>query len=267
MKTQYKKPKVSIVIVNYNNDKFLSKSINSALEQSYKPKEIIVVDDNSNDKSSEILKKFKKKIKIIKNKKKTLEGSFNQINCYYRGYLKSRGDYLFFLDSDDYFKKNKIKIVVEEFKKKKNLEIIFDLPIWKFQKIFIKKKFKQKNFLFSNWPRFTPQSCITVKKKYAKEFFRYVKIRKFETLWFDFRIASYSFIKNHKIYIIKKYLTYYRQLDNSASKNYKLFSKNWWYRRAQAHNFVIYLEKIFKVKSKITFDKILTKFVNLFLYD
>ena len=64
MKTQFKKPKVSIVIVNYNNAKFLTKSINSALDQSYNSKEIIVVDDNSNDKSSEILKKFKKKIKI-----------------------------------------------------------------------------------------------------------------------------------------------------------------------------------------------------------
>ena len=96
MKIQNKKPKVSIVVVNYNNAKFLTKSINSVLEQCYKSKEIIVVDDNSNDKSVEILEKFKKKLKIIKNKKKTSEGSFNQINCYYRGYLKSRGDYLFF---------------------------------------------------------------------------------------------------------------------------------------------------------------------------
>ena len=264
MKIQNKKPKVSIVVVNYNNAKFLTKSINSVLGQSYKSKEIIVVDDNSNDKSVEILEKFKKKLKIIKNKKKTSEGSFNQINCYYRGYLKSRGDYLFFLDSDDYFKKNKIKIVMDEFKKKKNIEIIFDLPIWKFQKIFIKKKFKQKIFLFSNWPRFTPQSCITVKKKYAKEFFRYVKIKKFETIWFDFRIASYSFIKNHNIHIIKKYLTYYRQLDNSASKKYKIFNKNWWHRRKQAHEFVSYINKKLNKKDTLNIDKILTNIMNLF---
>ena len=76
MKTQFKKPKVSIVIVNYNNAKFLTKSINSALDQSYNSKEIIVVDDNSNDKSIEILEKFKKKllkkirIKITKNQLK-----------------------------------------------------------------------------------------------------------------------------------------------------------------------------------------------------
>ena len=266
MKTVNKNPKVSIIIVNYNNAKFLSKCINSVLNQSYKCKEIIVLDDNSQDNTIEVLKKFKKKIKIIKNKKKTLEGSFNQINCYHRGFLKSKTDYLFFLDSDDYFKKNKIKVIMNEFKKKKDLEIIFDLPIWKFQERSIKKKFKQKFFSY-NWPRFSPQSCIIVKKKFAKEFFNYIRIKKFETLWLDFRIASYSFIKNQKIFIIKEYLTYYRQLDNSASKKFKFLSKNWWQRRAQAHNFIIYLEKKFKLNSKITIDKILTRFVNLFLYD
>ena len=60
MKTVNKNPKVSIIIVNYNNAKFLSKCINSVLRQSYKRKEIIVVDDNSQDNTIEVLKKFKK---------------------------------------------------------------------------------------------------------------------------------------------------------------------------------------------------------------
>lgn len=267
MKILNRKPRVSIIIVNYNNAKFLTKSITSALNQSYQSKEIIVVDDNSNDNSLEVLKKFNNKIKVIKNKKKTQEGSFNQINSYFIGFLKSKGDFLFFLDSDDYYKKNKIEIIMDEFKKKQDLEIIFDLPIWKYKEKLIKKKFKQKKIIFSNWPRFTPQSCITVKKTYAKMFFRHVRIKKFETLWFDFRIASYSFLKNSGINVIQKHLTYYRQLDNSASKKFKFFSKNWWLRRNQAHNFIIYLEKKFKLNNKITIDKIITKFVNLFLYD
>ena len=101
------KPKVSIIIVNYNNAKFLEKSINSAIKQSYRSTEILIIDDNSTDNSLEILKKFKNKIILIKNKKRTSEGSYNQINCYYKGYLRSKGEYLFFLDSDDYYKKIK----------------------------------------------------------------------------------------------------------------------------------------------------------------
>ena len=59
--SQIKKPLASIIIVNYNNAKYLEKSLNSTIKQSYKNKEIIVVDDISNDNSSKILEKYKKK--------------------------------------------------------------------------------------------------------------------------------------------------------------------------------------------------------------
>ena len=109
----------SIIIVNYNNAQYLSKSINSVLKQKYKYKEIIVVDDKSNDNSIKILKRYEGKIKVIKNKKKTKTGSYNQINSYYLGFLKSTGKIIFFLDSDDYFTNRKISEVMNFFKKKK----------------------------------------------------------------------------------------------------------------------------------------------------
>ena len=148
MKIQSKNQKISIIIVNYNNARFLTKSINSALDQTYLRKEIIVVDDNSTDNSLKILKNFKKHIVLIKNKKKTSEGSFNQINCYHKGFLKSKGEYLFFLDSDDYFKKNKIELIIHEFKRKKNLDLICDLPIWKYQKKKLKKNLNKRKSKF-----------------------------------------------------------------------------------------------------------------------
>ena len=264
MKTQIKKFKATIIIVNFNNAKYLGNCINSILKQSYKNKEIIVVDDKSRDESYEILKKFKKKITIIKNKKKTSEGSYNQINSYYKGYLKSNGDYLFFLDSDDYFKKRKVELLIKKFKSNKKFDLIFDLPIFKFKNKEIKKNFKQKKFIISSWPRFTPQSCISVRRDFAKEIFKELKIKKFNTIWFDFRIAVYYFLKNKNIYILRKYLTYYRQLDNSASKEYKVFNKKWWIRRKQAHDFVSFLNKKFNLKDKNNFNKIITKKINFF---
>jgi len=59
--SQIKKPIASIIIVNFNNEKYLKKSLNSAIKQSFKNKEIIVVDDISNDNSLKILEKYKKK--------------------------------------------------------------------------------------------------------------------------------------------------------------------------------------------------------------
>lgn len=87
----------SIIIVNYNNAKLLDECLQSTLNQNYENKEIIVVDDNSKDNSLLILNKYKKKIIILENKKKkTNKGSYDQINSYYRGYLKSKGKYIFF---------------------------------------------------------------------------------------------------------------------------------------------------------------------------
>ena len=60
----------SIIIVNFNNSKLLNECLNSALNQTYKYKEIIVVDDYSTDNSLKILNTYKKKIKVIKNKKR-----------------------------------------------------------------------------------------------------------------------------------------------------------------------------------------------------
>ncbi len=264
MRKKIKKSYISIIIVNYNNAKYLTRSVNSALKQSYKSKEIIVVDDNSLDNSLEVLDKFKKKIKIIKNTKKTSEGSFNQINSYYKGFIKSKGNYIFFLDSDDYYTKDKVKFVMKEFEKQ-DQKIIFDLAIWKYKKKSIKKKFKQKKNINSSWPRFTPQSCISLRRDYAYETFKNLKVKKFETIWFDFRLASYTFIKNRKIHILNKYLTFYRRNSNSASSKFKLFSKNWWYRRGQAHEFILYLENKFHQKNKKTFDLYITKIVNFFI--
>ena len=240
MKTKTKKKLSTVIIVNYNNAEFLNESLSSILEQNYSPIEIIVVDDKSTDNSIDVLKKYQNKIQVIKNKKKTKKRYYNQINSFYKGFLKSNGDYIFFLDSDDYFKRNKIRLVVDQFTKKK-IDLIFDLPILKFKNYFKKEKFIQKKFIFSSWPRFSPQSCISVKREFANEIFKNVKIKRFESIWFDFRIAAYYFLKKKNIFIFNRYLTYYRQLESSASKNYKLFSKNWWYRRNQAHDLLSYL--------------------------
>ena len=107
--------------------------------------------------------------------------------------------------------KNKIRFLIKNLNDK-NIKLIFDLPIYKFKKKKFKKKFSKKKFLISSWPRFSPQSCISIDRKFAEEIFKNLNIKKFETLWFDFRIASYSFIKNNNLHIVRKYLTYYRQL-------------------------------------------------------
>ena len=131
---------VSVLIVNYNNQKYLKRCIQSVINQNYNSKEIIVVDDFSQDNSVEILKNFKKDIKFMVNKKRTKIGSYNQMQCFHKAFKKCKGEIIFFLDSDDYFKKNKLSRIVKFMNRNDDEKIVFDLPIFKFQNKIIKKK-------------------------------------------------------------------------------------------------------------------------------
>lgn len=260
----FKNKLISIIVVNYNNSKFINKCIISLKKQSYKNIEIIFVDNQSLDNSIKKIKSYKN-IKLIINKRKTAFGSYNQIDSYYQGFLKSKGQIIFFLDSDDYFKKNKIKKIVTKFNNNKNYQLLFDLPIYMYGSQKKYYKFTQKNFLLSNWPRFSPQSCISIKRDYAKEIFKKVFIKSFPDIWFDFRIAIYSFLKFGSLHFVDEYLTIYRKSKNSATAKFSKFNKNWWIRRKQAFDCFDYFCKKNNKLNRFTLDKFITKFINLFL--
>jgi len=108
--------KVSIIIPVYNCKKYVGKSIQSALNQTYKNGEIIVVDDGSTDGSGEICEEYAKKaanIRVIHQENKGLGETRNVgISC-------ATGDYLTYLDSDDYIALDCIERVVEAAEKYK----------------------------------------------------------------------------------------------------------------------------------------------------
>jgi len=103
--------KVSVIIPIYNASKYLSLCLDSIVSQTYKNIEIILVDDKSTDNSLALLKKYKEKhknIKIIKLKEN--DGVSHARNV---GLDKATGDYIFFIDSDDFVDKKCIKKLVE----------------------------------------------------------------------------------------------------------------------------------------------------------
>ncbi len=89
----------TFVILNHNRAKFIDRAIRSCLGQMYfrKSFEIIVIDDNSNDNSLEIISEFKKEIKLIKNQKRMGVGY-----CSNQALKISRGKYWMRVDSDDF---------------------------------------------------------------------------------------------------------------------------------------------------------------------
>lgn len=109
--------KVSIIIPVFKNIHFLKKSLSSAVNQTYKNIEIIIVNDgNNNDDKKEIYKiinTFKKKILVINLKKN--KGVSNALN---EGIKKSTGGYLSWLSHDDYFHLKKTEKQVDYLEKK-----------------------------------------------------------------------------------------------------------------------------------------------------
>ena len=87
--------KVSIIIPAYNSEKWVSEAIESALKQTYKNIEIIVVNDGSTDKTEKEILKFGNKVKYIKQKNQGLSGARNT------GIKEASSEIVVTLDSDD----------------------------------------------------------------------------------------------------------------------------------------------------------------------
>jgi len=100
----YHKPKVSVIIPCYNSEKFLKKAVDSVRKQSLEEIEIILIDDGSTDKTSTLLQSYKmedNRIEIISHSKNQGLGAARN-----NGISNANGEYLFFLDSDDYIHPN-----------------------------------------------------------------------------------------------------------------------------------------------------------------
>ena len=232
--------KFTILITSYNKGKYLEECIQSCLSQSYKDYEIILCDNFSDDGTDEILSKFKNHIKIIKKKRISSSGPLNQIDLIKNSLNISRGEYICLLDGDDYFHLDKLRILGKNFDNKKNLNTIFDLSELKknntFKQLEIKKKY-QKNI----WPTIINTSSITLKKNFLKKLFDENLFHNFDLLEIDFRLNVYARCVDKKFTIISDRLTVYRYVENSIINNFKKFSKKWWIKRVQAHNFMKYV--------------------------
>lgn len=112
-------PLISIITVSYNSEKTIERTIQSVLNQSYKNIEYIIVDGLSNDKTVEIIEKYKEKIKYLSEPDKGIYDAFN------KGLKLYSGDYVGFVNSDDILLPNAIEILVKYAKKYKEKDFIF----------------------------------------------------------------------------------------------------------------------------------------------
>ncbi len=91
----------SIIIPCFNDAEYIEQAVNSALNQTYRKKEIIVVDDGSDKKTKEVLKNLRPKIDIL-----ITQENQGVVAARNNGIAAAKGEYILTLDSDDFFEKD-----------------------------------------------------------------------------------------------------------------------------------------------------------------
>ncbi|MCF7892308.1 MAG: glycosyltransferase [Candidatus Omnitrophica bacterium] len=215
---------VSVIIPTYNRAGTLPRAIESVLNQTHRYLELIVVDDSSNDETSRVVSRIAdERIKYIQfSKNKGVAASRNA------GIKESCGDYIAFLDSDDQWLPDKIKLSLEVFKNdnSSNIGLVYTNG-WKFENGKKESVFKapklscnvygnkqrDKNIfptkVVSPWPSFwmLPKDVV-----YKVGFFD-EKMRNWEDVDFFVRVA-----KNFDIYFINSFLSIKYHQNQSLGK-------------------------------------------------
>ena len=211
---EIEKEKVSIIVPMYNAEKFIGKTIESVLAQTYQNWEMLIMNDVSTDNSLAIVNMYAKKderIKIVNTEKNV-------------GVVKGRnflidlasGKYIAFLDADDYWHNEKLEKQIK-FMKEKNASISCTEYTRvkeneeKINDVIIKEEISYNDMLKNNY-----LGCLTViydAKKIGKRYFKELEKNEDYVLWLEI-------VKDvNTIYGLKENLAYYRVLDNSRSSN------------------------------------------------
>ncbi len=116
--------KVSVIIPTFNRFSLISRAIDSVLNQTIKPFEIIVVDDGSSDDTYTFIKNNYKSVKLIKQNNLGVSKARNV------GIKNSSGDWIALLDSDDEWKKNKLEVQIKSLSEYDYYSVCHTNEIW-----------------------------------------------------------------------------------------------------------------------------------------
>ena len=251
-------PSVSIITPMYNCEAFLSQTINSILNQTYKNWDLFLIDDNSTDNTLGIAQSFSNKysnIKLLKNS--TNLGAAISRNL---GTEKSKGDFIAFLDADDLWKPEKLEKQLD-FVKRYNFDVCFSsyelinekgeklnktvkaLPVLSY------KKLLKSNYVGNLTGLYDVKTLGKIQTTNLRK-------RQDWLLWLEAIKRSGKPAKG-----IQESLAYYRvRKDSMSSNKLKLLKYNYWvYRKGlkfsiikSIYFFILFLFEQFFVKSKQT---------------
>lgn len=213
--------KISIIVPIYNIEKYVSECIDSVIKQNYINIEIILIDDGSTDGSGKLCDnycKLDKRIRVIHCKNSGLSAARNL------GIKVCTGDYIIFLDGDDFLSENCITDICEIIEKNINVDIICGKIINYYPNKEIKENFilDKKNILNKKGTEVLTYFYEEIQETEMWSAWRSIYNRRFlidNNLFFtegitseDFDLVPRIYIKANRIVPYNKPFYYYRQL-------------------------------------------------------
>ena len=232
MENTIKKPKVSVIVPVYNVEKYIKQALDSLVNQSLYDIEFICINDCTPDKSFEIVREYAAKDnRFVLIEQKTNQGQGIARNV---GLEIAKGDYIMFLDSDDWFELDACEQAYNLIKRNQNDMVLFSY--YNYYENSHKKELRTNMIKpFSkviNDPQIVLKdidtaffrSALTVMYIYRKDFLNNHNIRYGnERLGEDIDFCFKALVNCANLSILNAPLYNYRQRNNSASQNYDLW--------------------------------------------
>lgn len=205
-------PKISVILPVLNGEKFIRNAIESVISQSFRDFELIVVNDGSTDNTLNILNSYDDERIIIVNQ--TNHGPGHARNT---ALERARGEYVMFLDADDYFKSNALETAYVEISKN-NADISFFQIINYFEGKFYESPWFSLNNFDESFEKdtFKPEDTFDFlfdisgspcQKIFKKSFLDEIDAKFPQNTYFeDMPFFFYTYLKAGKVSIIKKFL-------------------------------------------------------------
>lgn len=220
--------KVSIIVPFYNTEKYLERCLNSIVLQTFRDYEVILIDDGSTDRSYKIAEKYSSKYKNFKLYKQKNRGVACARN---KGLLMAEGEYIAFVDSDDFIDKHYLRQMVCA-ALRTGADIICCNFYWVYHnKIPIKNYINYKIGLFSNMEALNMIIADTFMQSYLwnklwkKDLFVNFN-EKFPDMFFEDIATSFKMVYySNKIYIMEDALYYYTQRSDSILHNFSFLTQ------------------------------------------
>ena len=209
--------KVSVIVPVYNTEKYLKKCIDSLLNQNFENYEIIVINDLSPGNAEKIIKSYNDK-KIVYIKNKTNKGIGYNRNL---GVKEAKGEYVCFIDSDDYVKEDFISKMYN-YSKENNLDLCVCDYVNVDEKGNTLEEFNLSNFGITNYEENNKILCEInlgpCNKLFKKDMLIKNKIKFSEKLKYeDLSFVAFSIKNSKKIGKINEQLNYFTVHKNSET--------------------------------------------------